>query len=190
MAIADASAQWEAADKGTYMHDDQRREFAELASTELPGLRRFAYALVGDWHRADDVVQTALERMYVKWPRLRDVADPGAYLRTVAARCAASESRRSWFRRERIVAVMPDQAISDGAAQAADRLDLVQALAGLSVKQRAIVVLRFVEDRSVADVAYILGIAPGTVKRQSHDALETLRQRLVTDEQRPMREEL
>lgn len=172
------------------MPDEQRRAFAELASAELPGLRRFAYALVGDWHRADDITQAALERGYATWPRLRDLADPGAYLRTVAARCAASESRRSWFRRERTVAAIPDQAIPDGAAQAADRLDLAEALAGLSVKQRAVVVLRFIEDRSVADVADILGIAPGTVKRQSHDALATLRQRLGADEQQPVWKEL
>jgi RNA polymerase sigma-70 factor (sigma-E family) len=164
------------------LSDRHAEAFAELASVELPGLRRFAYALVGDWYRADDITQAALERMYVAWPRLRDVTDPGAYLRTVAARCAASESRRSWFRRERIVDVMPDQAIPDGATMAADRLDLAEALAGLTVKQRAIVVLRFVEDRPVADVANILGIAPGTVKRQSHDALVTLRQRLGADE--------
>jgi RNA polymerase sigma-70 factor (sigma-E family) len=172
------------------MHERQADAFAELASAELPGLRRFAYALVGDWHRADDITQAALERMYVAWPRLRDVADPGAYLRTVAARCAASESRRSWFRRERVVDVMPDQAIPDGAATAVDRLDLAEALSGLTVKQRAIVVLRFVEDRSVADVAGILSIAPGTVKRQSHDALAKLRQRLDTNDQQTAGKEL
>lgn len=165
------------------MRDRQRSEFAELAAAELPGLRRFAYALVGDWYGADDVTQAALERMYVAWPRLRDVTDHGAYLRTVAARCAASESRRSWRRREWIVEAIPDQVISDGVVEASVRLDLAAALSGLSVKQRAIVVLRFVEDRSVADVADILGISQGTVKRQSHDALVTLRRRLDADEQ-------
>lgn len=172
------------------MPDEQRHTFAEMASAELPGLRRFAYALVGDWHRADDITQAALERMYVAWPRLHDVAAPGAYLRTVAARCAASESRRSWFRRERIVDVMPDQAMPDGTATAVDRLDLAEALAGLTVKQRAIVVLRFVEDRSVSEVADILGVAPGTVKRQSHDALAKLRMRLDVASQQTAGKEL
>lgn len=123
------------------MPDERQRLFAELVSVELPGLRRFAFALVSDWHRADDITQAALERVYASWPRVRDVADPGAYLRTVAARCAAGESRRSWFRRERTMDTPPDQVIADGTGQAVDRLDLAQALAGPSLKQRAIVVL-------------------------------------------------
>lgn len=150
---------------------------------QLPGLRRFAYALCGEWHRADDLVQAALERMYVAWPRVHIIADPGAYVRTVVVRSMATETRRSWWRRERLVDEFPEPAADDYAASAADRLDLAEALAGLTVKQRAVVVLRFLEDRPVNDVAGILGIAPGTVKRQCHDALAHLRRRLhVADE--------
>jgi DNA-directed RNA polymerase specialized sigma24 family protein len=80
------------------MRDELSRSFAALAASELLGLRRFAYALCGDWHHADDLVQGALERMFVTWPRVHAVADPGAHLRTVLARLAISESRRPWRR--------------------------------------------------------------------------------------------
>lgn len=159
------------------MREELTKSFAALAATELLGLRRFAYALCGDWHHADDLVQGALERMYVAWPRVHGVADPGAYLRTVLARVAISETRRPW-RREKATDVLPEPAASDATAAVTDRLDLAAVLAGLTVKQRAVVVLRFVEDRSVTDVAEILGVAPGTVKRQCHDALKFLRTRL------------
>lgn len=133
------------------MREHVRTAFAALVAAELPALRRFGYALVSDWHRADDLVQGALERMYVAWPRVHTIADPGAYLRTVLARLAISESRRPW-RREHVTDVVPERCAPDDASAIADRLDLAQALAGLTVKQRAVVVLRFVEDRPVAEV--------------------------------------
>ncbi len=155
-----------------------REAFTEMAKLELPRLRRFAYGVCGDWYRADDLVQGALERMYVAWPRIHLVVDPGAYARTVVVRLAISESRRHWRRRERTTDVVPEVPVPDAASGVDTRIDLAQALAGLTVKQRAVVVLRYVEDRPVAEVASILGIAPGTVKRQSHDALIQMRSRL------------
>jgi RNA polymerase sigma-70 factor (sigma-E family) len=159
------------------MRDEQRRAFVDFAGAELPGLRRFAYGLAGEWHRADDLVQSALERMYVAWPRL-SISNAGAYARTVVVRCAVNETRRSWWKRERLTDDLPPTTNDDHALALADRLDLASALAGLTVKQRAVVVLRYVEDRSIDEVAEILGIAPGTVKRQSHDAVDQLRRRL------------
>lgn len=164
------------------MNAELREGFVAMAAAELAGLRRFAYAMCADWHRADDLVQGALERMYTAWPRMHDIADPGAYARTVLARLAISESRRPW-RRERATPTLPDVATPDGSTGIAERLDLARALDGLTIKQRAVVVLRYVEDRSVAEVAEILGIAPGTVKRQSHDALGHLRIRLGAAEE-------
>lgn len=161
------------------MRAELEDSFTELADALLPGLRRFAYAVSGDWHRADDLVQGALERLYVAWPRVHAIESPAAYARTVLVRLAVSESRRPWRRRERPVDLPPELPVGDHADVAVDRLDLAEALAGLSVKQRAIVVLRFLEDRSVADVAEMLAIAPGTVKRQSHDAMAHLRRRLA-----------
>ncbi|NEE01631.1 SigE family RNA polymerase sigma factor [Phytoactinopolyspora halotolerans] len=164
------------------MRAELEDSFTRLASAELPRLRRFAYGICGDWHRADDMVQLALKRMYLRWPRIHTAADPGAYARTVVARVAISETRRPWWRRERISDAVPEVAAADDVAVAVDRMDIAQALSGLAPKQRAVVVLRFLEDRSVDEVAEILGIAPGTVKRQSHDAIAHLRRRLhVTD---------
>ncbi len=167
------------------MRDELRRSFAEAAAAELPGLRRFAYAVSGDAHRADDLVQRALERVYVAWPRASRADDVGAYCRTVLSRLAIDDSRRSWFRRERTVQDVPSRESADLAAAAADRVDLAAALSDLTTKQRAIVVLRYLEDRPVSQVAAVLGISEGTVKRQSHDALAHLRQ--VLDEERSPR---
>ncbi len=155
------------------MNEDLEARFRVMAGVELAALRRFARSLTRDPHRADDLVQGALERMYVAWPRVHSVADPGAYLRTVVVRLAVSESRRPW-RRERSAEHLPETG-HDGTSGSLLRLDLARALAGLSVKQRAIVVLRYVEDRSVAEVAEVMGIAEGTVKRQSADAVAKLR---------------
>lgn len=157
-----------------------RESFAALAAAELAGLRRFGYAVCGDWNRSDDLVQATLERMYLSWPRIHSIANPGAYARTVLARLAVSETRRPWWRRERVTETIPEHPSHDATADTVDRLDLAQALAGLTVKQRAVVVLRFIEDRSVAEVGEILGIAQGTVKRQSYDAVGHLRRLLAT----------
>ena len=150
-----------------------------VARAELPRLRRLAYAMCGDWHRADDLVQEALERVYAAWPRAHTATDPGAYLRTTLVRRMFSEARRPWRRREHSRDELPESSAGDHAGGVVHRLDLAGALAGLTVKQRAVVVLRYLEDRPVDEVATILGIAAGTVKRQSHDALARLRRDLT-----------
>lgn len=158
---------------------DLQERFRQMAVAELPRLRRFAVAVVGDVHRADDFVQGTLERLYVAWPRVHDVSRPGPYLRTVLLRLVLNERRRPW-RRERMTSTLPDAGY-DSTTGADLGLDLSRALAGLTVKQRAVVVMRYVEDRPVSEVADILGIAPGTVKRQSSDALSRLRSLLGED---------
>ena len=169
---------------GAGMRAELDESFAALAEAELAGLRRFGYAVCGDWARADDLVQATFERMYRRWPRIHEVAEPGAYARTVLSRLAVSETRRSWWRRERVTEAPPEPLVGDGAQQTAERLDLAEALTGLTVKQRAVVVLRFIEDRPVAEVAEILGIAAGTVKRQCHDAMAHLRRHLDVEGER------
>ena len=161
------------------MNDDLEESFRAVAQAQLPRLRRFARALTRDPHHADDLVQAGLERMYVAWPRTHTVADPGAYLRTIVVRQAISESRRPW-RREHSTDVLPETG-HDGAAGTVLQLDLARALQSLTLKQRAIVVMRYVEDRSVGEVAQVMGIAEGTVKRQSADAVAKLRRTLGED---------
>lgn len=159
--------------------------FSAMAQAEMAGLRRFALAVCADPHRADDLVQGALERVYVVWPRVHDVEHPGAYARTVLVRLALREQRLARWRREASTDVVPDTGTAafgradgpDDLQTASDRLDLRGLLAVLSMKQRAVVVLRYVEDRSVAETAAVLGVSQGTVKRTSHDALALLRAR-------------
>jgi DNA-directed RNA polymerase specialized sigma24 family protein len=97
------------------MRAELAASFVEMTAGQLPRLRRFAYAVSGDRHRADDLVQSALERMYVAWPRVHDVADPGAYVRTILVRLATRDTRRMW-RRELATAAPPEQAAPDHAA--------------------------------------------------------------------------
>lgn len=167
---------------------DRDEEFREFALGQSAGLRRLAYAVGGDWHRADDLVQATLERAYVQWSRVRGAEDPGAYVRTILVHLSASEGRRSWRRREQSRDVVPEPAgRGDESDRVAQSFDLARALTGLTTRQRAIVVLRFVEDRSVHEVSAILGIADGTVKRQTHDAVRRLRE-LMPDNDKPPQE--
>lgn len=160
------------------MRAELQEGFRAMAAVEMDPLRRFARSLTRDPHRADDLVQGALERMYVAWPRTHSVADPGAYLRMVVVRLAVSESRRPW-RREYSTEAPPDTPYhANGTGM---HIDLSRALATLTVKQRAIIVLRYVEDRPVSDVATVMRIAEGTVKRQCADAIVKLRRVLGND---------
>lgn len=141
--------------------------FADFAAAALPDLRRLGYLLGGDWHRADDLVQSTLERLYPLWGRLGHVEDVDAYARRVLTRIFLAEQRRLWRRRE-----TPRAEPADAAGE---RLDVRALLAGLPPRQRAAVVLRYLEDRSVHEVAALLQVSTGTVKRHCHDALRRLR---------------
>lgn len=125
-------------------------------------------------HRADDVVQGALERVFAAWPRVRKDGNPFGYARTTMVRLLISEERRPWRRRE-VLAEPPDSAVHGDGSDAGLRLDLVEAMRSLPPRQRAVVLLRYVEDLPVSDVADALGCTEGTVKSQAHRAMATLR---------------
>ncbi|GAB6899443.1 SigE family RNA polymerase sigma factor [Kineosporia succinea] len=161
------------------MTQDLQERFHYLVEAELPRLRRFAFSMCEDWHRADDYVQAALERMYMAWPKVHDISHPGAYLRTILVRQMLNEWRRPW-RREHSTEVLPEVGY-ETTDDAVLVLDLARALRGLSRRQRAAVILRYVEDRSVAEVAQIMGTTPGTVKRHCSDAVVRLRHILGED---------
>ena len=137
-------------------------------------LRRVAYLMCGDWHRAEDIVQTALTKVYVGWSRIRAEAGPDSYARRAVVNAAIDERRRPW-RREHAMHRLPD-----GPAVTEERMDdvIVESLRALSPRQRAVVVLRYVEDLDVTQTAHLLGITPGTVKSQAAKGLATLRERL------------
>ena len=149
-----------------------------------PSLRRTAYLLCGDWHQADDLVQAALVKLYVAWPRIRQSETPDGYTHRILVRCYLDERRRPW-RRESPVETIDDGAAVTGSAD--DLLDLRAALARLPRRQRATLLLRFWLDASVAQTADALGCSEGTVKSQTARALNTLREllddpQLVTEE--------
>ncbi|MCT2585720.1 SigE family RNA polymerase sigma factor [Actinophytocola gossypii] len=152
-------------------------EFSEYFAARAHALRNTAHLLCGDWHRAEDITQLAMLKLYVAWPRLarRDSLD--AYARRVVVRTFLAENRRGWRRREQLTEEPPDTvAPTDG--DSAHRLLLVRALAAVPPRQRAVLVLRYWNDLSVDEVAAALGCSTGTVKSQAARGLATLRQRL------------
>jgi RNA polymerase sigma factor (sigma-70 family) len=143
----------------------------------MPRLRRLAMALTGGPHQADDLVQTVLERMYILWPKL-DAQDPTAYARTVLVRALSTERRRSWWRRERSTAELPDNSETTQTTQfesVTSQQTLLGALRQLPKHQRDAVVLRHLEDLPIADAAQVLRCSEGNVKRNTHDGLKALR---------------
>jgi RNA polymerase sigma-70 factor (sigma-E family) len=159
-------------------------EFEAYVAAARPRLRRLAYSLCGDWHAADDVVQTALAKLYVAWPRVRRASDPDAYVRRTIARTTIDESRRPW-RRERSGLEGHDQPIQGPDEHA--RHDLVAALQRLPEMQRRTVVLRHWLGLSVAETAHDLAIAEGTVKSHTSRALSALQALIIEHEKEHQR---
>jgi RNA polymerase sigma-70 factor (sigma-E family) len=150
--------------------------FRAFAISRRPQLRRTAFLLCGDWHQADDLVQTALVKLYVAWTRVRGDGPPDGYLHRILVRCYLDERRRPW-RRESPVELVDDSA--SAARPEEDLLDLRAALARLPKRQRATLLLRFWLDLSVGQTADALGCSDGTVKSQTARALTTLRGQLA-----------
>jgi RNA polymerase sigma-70 factor (sigma-E family) len=146
--------------------------FRAFAFSRRPALRRTAYLLCGDWHQADDLVQTTLVKLYVAWGRVRSGDEPDAYTRRILTRCFLDERRRPW-RREAPVERLDDRPATSPPSD--DVLDLRAALAGLPRRQRATIVLRYWSDATVSETADALGCSEGTVKSQSARAIDTLR---------------
>jgi RNA polymerase sigma-70 factor (sigma-E family) len=147
--------------------DERDAAYVEYVAARQVNLRRIAYAVCGDWHRADDVLQTALTKLYLAWPRLREDTSPDAYVRRIIVRADIDERRRPAWRRER-----PGLEGHDGAARPGlpveERSALFEALQALPPMQRRVVVLRYWLGLSVEETAHELGIGEGTVK--SHAA--------------------
>lgn len=153
--------------------DDE--EFLRFAAGYGAQMCRTAYLLCGDWHRAADLTQEALIRLYVAWPRLDTSAGLRAYVRRAVVSALVDSARRR-SSTERPSAVMPEGSVEDATGIVADRLLLMEALAELPPRQRACVVLRYYEDLSVDEVAVALGCRSGTVKSQTAHGLAALRE--------------
>lgn len=147
-------------------------EFDNFVVARSQALTRSAYLLVQDAGLAEDLVQTALTKAWFAWGR---IDDPEAYTRRIMATTATSWWRRRWIREipaERPLAYAADAADLEGLAEGQD---VWEALAHLPRRQRAVVVLRYVEDRTEAETAALLGCSVGTVKSQCSKALAKLR---------------
>jgi len=154
--------------------------FSELVATRSPALLRTAYLVVGDHQLAHDLLQEALVKAYVAWPRLRDVTRAEAYVRRTIVTTAISWRRRRSFH-ERPVEVVPEVWEADQAERLAAQDDVWAQVCGLPPRQRAVLVLRYYEDLSYADTAEVLGCSVGTVASQVSEALGKLRQRVGAD---------
>ena len=147
-------------------------DFAEFAAAAWRSLYRTAYLMVGNHAQAEDLVQTAMTNTYASWHRVRDLGAAQAYARTAVVRSATSWFRTRARHREHLTAELPETPYT---ADHSTRPVLLDALRGLPPRQRAVVVLRFYEDLSVAQVADALGCSQGTVKSQTSAALDKLR---------------
>jgi RNA polymerase sigma-70 factor (sigma-E family) len=140
--------------------------FAWLFRDEYPAIVRTAYLMLGDRQAAEDVAQEAFVRLYARWRKVSRYDRPGAWVRRVAIR-EASRARR----RPRALALAPGQ--PDAAEPPAD-LDLQRALQSLPPNQRAAIVLHYLEDLPLAQVAELMGVATPTAKVHLHRARKRL----------------
>jgi RNA polymerase sigma-70 factor (sigma-E family) len=149
--------------------------FREYVAARQRSLVQMAWLLTGDWPAAEDLVQTALVRVWPRWDRVSRAGDPDAYVRRVVLNCFLSWRRRRWHG-ETPTAVPPERTSDDAGYGAADLRDaLRRLLPALPPRQRAVVVLRYYQDMPEAEVAEMLGCRVGTVKSQAAKALRTLR---------------
>jgi RNA polymerase sigma-70 factor (sigma-E family) len=153
-------------------------EFTAFVAGRGQALLRIAHALSGDRRVAEDLVQGALAKAYAKWPRIHTNAE--AYVRRIIYNDQASSWRRPGRHREVSVAELPDrQTAGAPEREITDRLVLRKALLSLPARQRAVLVLRYLEDRTVQETAEVLGCRPGTVASQTSRALATLRKQVA-----------
>ncbi|MFF4507825.1 SigE family RNA polymerase sigma factor [Streptomyces sp. NPDC001401] len=158
-------------------HRAKMMDFEEYVRTRHDALLRSARRLVGDPLDAQDLLQTALLRMYRRWDGIADRQLADAYLRRVMI-----NTRTEWWRARKLPefpsAQLPDTCVDDSTEQHADRMVLMDIIKKLAPQQRAVVVLRHWEQMSTLETAAALGMAPGTVKSTLHRALAQLRQEL------------
>ena len=165
------------------MSPEEEAEFAAYVTGRRDRVRRTAYLLCGDWHRADDLTQIAFVKLYGAWEQIRDRAALDAYVRRCLMRVAIDESRRPW-RRERAVEVLPEVTdespmSADIASGVVDREVMRSAMAEVPAGQRAVLVLRYYEGMDVSATAAALECSEGNVKSQTARGLAALKAALT-----------
>lgn len=157
--------------------DDDFVAFVDARSAAL--LRTARLLTAGDQHAAEDLLQTALEKAYVAWPRIHRKGAEEAYVRSIMTRAAIDRTRQRTRRGEVVTDAVPDQPVHPVGPE--DRDHVFALLAALPPRQRAVMVLRYYDDLSEAQIAATLGCSPGTVKAHASRALATLRSLADTD---------
>lgn len=169
------------------MKSADEQSFIAFVEARRDHLRRIAFAIAGDWHAADDVLQEALVKLYLAWPRVRRDGHEEAYARRIIVRSDIDRRRRPW-RREQFGDV-PEAPHPDSMERVGDRDAVFQALQQLPLMQRKVVLLRHWLDLSVEQTAAELDIREGTVKSHSARGLAALRQLIPTDDSEIVRTE-
>jgi RNA polymerase sigma-70 factor (sigma-E family) len=148
-------------------------EFTEYVASRMATWRRVAFLLCQDWDRADDLVQGAITKLYVRWNQVRAAHHIDSYTHVVLVREFLSERRSGWSRRVAVDGSVPDR---PGRGEDHDTaMDLRSALASLPPRQRATLVLRFYCDLNIEQTAHVLSCSSGTVKSQTAKGLRSLR---------------
>jgi RNA polymerase sigma-70 factor (sigma-E family) len=156
--------------------DEEYRAYVVARRASL--VRTATFLACGDHHVAEDLVQTALMRMYVAWPRVRkDTVD--AYARKALVNALIDTRRRGFARHEYSRAELPDVTAQEPPAPTDTEHTVFAALAALPARMRAAVILRHLSELSVAQTAEALGCSEGTVKSQTSRALDQLRESLT-----------
>jgi RNA polymerase sigma-70 factor (sigma-E family) len=150
-------------------------EFERFAAAQLSGLLRPAYYLTGDMDLAQDLVQATLVKMYGAWARLKPDVDRVAYARTVLVNVYRDHIRGERRLRHTLLRKASQPSFGAEVIDVGERDYQRELLLQLAPKQRAVIVLRFLEDLSIQETADCLGVTPGTVKSQTADALRALR---------------
>lgn len=160
------------------MTTQRDHDYIEYVTLRLPALRRLALLLCQDLHRADDLVQQAIIKVYLHWPKAAAADSIDAYVKAIVVREFLHERRSIWARRVSVTADLPDL---PSASQDTDRaLDLQAAVAALPPRQRAVLVLRYYCDLNIDQTAAAMQCSPGTVKSQTSKALASMRAALGT----------
>ncbi|MDX6280813.1 MAG: hypothetical protein QOH03_1884 [Kribbellaceae bacterium] len=159
------------------MRRGDEADFTEFAAAAVGRLRRTAYLMCGDWHRAEDAAQDALVRIYRRWDKLNRQNGLTTYAHKVVVSVVLDQARRPW-RREHSTAEPGELPRPDPATTIDDRHLVIAALERIPPGQRACVVLRHYADLTIEDTARVLGVSTGTVKSQTSKGLLQLRQLL------------
>jgi RNA polymerase sigma-70 factor (sigma-E family) len=150
-------------------------EFANFVDGRFTALQRFGYLLTGEWHLAEDLVQTSLTKVWFHRKSLRSISALEGYTRTVMVNTSTQWWRRKW-KGETPTEFLPDSAAPSQYGVVEDRDRLLRALATLPRRTRAALLLRYFEDLSDAEIAQIMGCSPNTVKSSVSRGLAKLRE--------------